>query len=998
MRNRISIIALAFAAFSPILANAQTAPTLLDSFDAQSVWRADASDGVSSVQTSVAGKNGNGLRMDYDFHNRSGYAFITRTLPITFPQDYEVSFYIRGQGPKNNLEFKVKDKSGDNVWWKFTRDFDPSNEWQLVKFKKRQFSFAWGPIADKTLKQTETMDFVISAGSGGKGFIEIDDLKITPLAIDNSPPPKPIITKDNNQTLVDLGKNREFGALKLSWDKFPSDYSVFALDEDGNQKNLANVSLSNQDTQIIKATESEARKIKITSKDGTQNLKNIEILPLEYAAGFNEFIQNNAKAAPIGTYPRNMSGQEEFWTLIGTDGGHDSALISEDGAIEVARLGFRIEPFIFEKGKRFDWSNVKIDHELKDKYLPIPSAIWKNNNWKLKTTTYVFGNRENSQTYGEYQITNTTNKPLELDLMLNLRPYQVNGPLQFLSTNGGYTPINEISFDDDKVKINDKIIKLTQKPNKTIAANYWQGEIAQNQNITTQSAKDEYGLSNGAVIYKVSLKPNETKTFAFLSPLSGQMPQDLDINAEKAKTEKFWREKLNQVQIEANGKGQEIANAIKTNLAYILMMRDGPMLRPGSRSYARSWIRDGAMISEGLLRLGLFQEAKDYLAWYTPFQFDNGKIPCCADFRGSDPVPENDSHGEYIYLVSQIYKYTHDKAILDKYWPNVTKTIEYINSQIDLEKTDKNKTPERANLYGLIPPTISHEGYMDKIAYSYWDDFWTLRGFQDAAEIALLRGDIETFEKYASMKDEFKQNLQNSIIATQKKYGIKYIAGAADRGDFDATSTTIALLLGLEDEFGKNLFQATFDKYWENFVKRRDIDKTWKDYTPYEWRVVSAFTRLGQAQKADAASQYFLDDRMPKEWNAFAEVVGREKREPRYIGDLPHGWVASDFIRSSLDRFFYEKSGFEVILGGGIDKNWLAGNGISIKGLLTTEGKITFNMHYIKGVLNVNIKGGDRFNYNIPAHLITKNVLIFNGKKIKTNGGDFVQYPPVEMK
>ncbi len=997
MKNRISIIALAFAAFSPILANAQTAPTLLDSFDGQSAWRADASDGVSAVQTSVAGKNGNGLRMDYDFHNRSGYAFITRALPITFPQDYEVSFYIRGQGPKNNLEFKVKDKSGDNVWWKFTRDFEPSNEWQLVKFKKRQITFAWGPIADKTLKQTETMDFVISAGAGGKGFIEIDDLKITPIAIDNSPPPQPIIAKENNQTLVDLGKNREFGALKLSWDKAPSDYSVTLLDEEGNEKNLTNVSLANQDTQIIKATESEAQKIKITSKDGAQNLKNIEILPLEYAAGFNEFIQNNAKAAPIGIYPRNMSGQEEFWTLIGTDGGHDSALISEDGAIEIARLGFRIEPFIFENGKRFDWSNVKIDHELKDKYLPIPSAIWKNNNWKLKTTAYVFGSRENSQTYGEYQITNTTNKPLNLDLMLNLRPYQVNGPLQFLSTNGGYTPINEISFDNDKVKINDKIIKLTQKPNKTIAANYWQGEIAQNQNITTQSAKDEYGLANGAVIYKVSLKPNETKTFAFLSPLSGQMPQNVDINAEKAKTEKFWRAKLNHVQIEANGKGQEIANAIKTNLAYILMMRDGPMLRPGSRSYARSWIRDGAMISEGLLRLGLFQEAKDYLAWYTPFQFDNGKIPCCADFRGSDPVPENDSHGQYIYLVRQIYKYTHDKAILEKYWPNVKSAFEYINSQRALERGEKNQTKDREALYGLMPPTISHEGYSDKIAYSNWDNFWTLRGMVDAVEIAM---DLEKTENDQMNLDryEFETDLKKAIEIAQKKYNLNYIPGAQDRGDFDATSTTIALLLNLEDRFPKEWFAATFDKYWENFVKRRDIDKVWKDYTPYEWRVVSAFTRLGKWDRANASSQFFLDDRLPKKWNAFAEVVGREKRTPRYLGDLPHGWVASDFIRSSIDRFFYEKGGYEAILGGGIDKNWLAGNGISIKGLLTTEGKITFNMRYIKGVLNVNVSGVDRFNYNIPAHLITKNVLIFNGKKIKTNGGDFIQNPPIVMK
>lgn len=997
MRNKISIIALALAAFSPICAMAQNAPTMLDNFDIQNTWKADASDGVSAIQTSVAGKNGNALRMDYDFHNRSGYAFITRILPITFPQDYEVSFYIRGSGPKNNLEFKVKDKSGDNVWWNFTRDFQPTNEWQLVKFKKRQFTFAWGPIADKTLKQTESMDFVISAGAGGKGFIEIDDLKITPLAIDNSPPPAPIILKDNAQTLVDLGRVREFGALKLVWDKAPSNYSVFAIDEDGNEKNLANVNLANQDMQIIKATESDARKIKIISQNGAQSLKNIEILPLEYASGFNEFIQNNAKSAPLGTYSRNMSGQEEFWTLIGTDGGHDSALISEDGAIEIARLGFRIEPFIFENGKRFDWSNVKIEHELKDKYLPIPSAIWKEKKWKLKTTTYVFGNSETSQTYGEYQITNTTNKSLILDLMLNLRPYQVNGPLQFLSTNGGYTPINEIAFDGDKIKVNDRIVKLNQVPNKSIAANYWQGEIAQNQNITTQSAKDEYGLANGAVVYKVSLKPNETKTFSFLSPLSGQMTQNLDIIAEKAKTEKFWREKLNQVQIEANGKGQEIANAIKTNLAYILMMRDGPMLRPGSRSYARSWIRDGAMISEGLLRLGLFQEAKDYLAWYTPFQFDNGKIPCCADFRGSDPVPENDSHGEYIYLVSQIYKYTHDKAILEKYWPNVKSAFEYINSQRLLERAEKNESPERRQLYGLMPPTISHEGYSDKIAYSNWDNFWTLRGMIDAVEIAMAlekpENDQMNLDRY-----EFETDLKNAIEIAQKKYNLKYIPGAQDRGDFDATSTTIALLLNLEDRFPKEWFNKTFDKYWDNFVKRRDIDKGWKDYTPYEWRVVSAFTRLGQADRANAASQFFLNDRLPKEWNAFAEVVGREKRTPRYLGDLPHGWVASDFIRSSIDRFFYEKTGFEVILGGGIDKNWLAGNGISINGLLTTQGKISFNMRYIKGILNVSVKGADEFNYSVPAQLITKNTLIFNGKKIKTNGGDFIQYPPVEMK
>jgi len=296
-----------------------------------------------------------------------------------------------------------------------------------------------------------------------------------------------------------------------------------------------------------------------------------------------------------------------------------------------------------------------------------------------------------------------------------------------------------------------------------------------------------------------------------------------------------------------------------------------------------------------------------------------------------------------------------------------------------------------------MPPTISHEGYSDKIAYSNWDNFWTLRGMGDAVEIAMAlekpENDQMNLDRY-----EFETDLKTAIELAQKKYNLKYIPGAQDRGDFDATSTTIALLLNLEDRFPKEWFSQTFDKYWDNFLKRRDIDKAWKDYTPYEWRVVSAFTRLGQADRANAASKFFLDDRLPKEWNAFAEVVGREKRTPRYLGDLPHGWVASDFIRSSIDRFFYEKSGFEVILGGGIDKNWLAGKGISINGLLTTKGKISFNMRYIKGILNVSVKGGDEFNYSIPAQLITKNILIFNGKKIETNGGDFIQYPPVIMK
>jgi hypothetical protein len=43
----------------------------------------------------------------------------------------------------------------------------------------------------------------------------------------------------------------------------------------------------------------------------------------------------------------------------------------------------------------------------------------------------------------------------------------------------------------------------------------------------------------------------------------------------------------------------------------------------------------------------------------------------------------------------------------------------------------------RAHLFGLMPPSISHEGYSDKAGlFSHWDNFWALRGYKDAVLMA----------------------------------------------------------------------------------------------------------------------------------------------------------------------------------------------------------------------------------------------------------------------
>jgi hypothetical protein len=66
-------------------------------------------------------------------------------------------------------------------------------------------------------------------------------------------------------------------------------------------------------------------------------------------------------------------------------------------------------------------------------------------------------------------------------------------------------------------------------------------------------------------------------------------------------------------------------------------------------------------------------------------------------------------------------------------------------------------------------------------------------------------------------------------------------------------------------------------------------------------RCIGAFARLGQDDKAWQMVAWFLSQRAVPGWKVWGEVVHRDKTEARFIGDMPHGWVGSDFVRSMWD-------------------------------------------------------------------------------------------------
>ncbi|HEY5972121.1 MAG TPA: carbohydrate binding domain-containing protein, partial [Pseudoxanthomonas sp.] len=132
-------------------ANAQDKPRALDDFSNASKWRVVTSNQVSGNLRQVDGVEGKALCLDYDFNGVSGYAGIQRDLPLEYPQNYQFSFQLRGDSPPNDLQFKLTDASGDNVWWVNKPKYDFPREWAEVRHKQRHIGKAWGPGADPVL-------------------------------------------------------------------------------------------------------------------------------------------------------------------------------------------------------------------------------------------------------------------------------------------------------------------------------------------------------------------------------------------------------------------------------------------------------------------------------------------------------------------------------------------------------------------------------------------------------------------------------------------------------------------------------------------------------------------------------------------------------------------------------------------------------------------------------------------------------------------------------
>ncbi|MEP6832688.1 MAG: hypothetical protein ABJB74_04805 [Gemmatimonas sp.] len=1007
-----------------------TPARVLDTFETREGWGSFPSDGVKLSLLMSGGVSGNAMTLAYNFDGRAGYAIARKAFPIGTPAgNWSFSFKARGSMRPNTLEFKLLDKSGENVWWYTIPEYQPTGVFETIAIRQRQVTFAWGPIGGGPPRDIAAIEIVVTAGSGGDGTLTIDDLVFTPLPADvpvsrvarvtatyTSGGSKPEFAIDSDSTTIwrakapvtqarpaitptlneldatptltlDLGGVRTYGGLVVQWSPNQQPrYVVVDSSNNGTSWGEAGRLFDIQGARsYLPITDGSSRFIRLrlsggAPADGQFGIRTLSVRPLEFAATPTALLHSIAADSPRGEFPRALHDEQVYWSVIGVNGGASEALLSEDGQLELAKRGPSLEPFLRLHNKLITWADVTPTQSLLDSVRPMPSVKWKTNGATMTVTAFVAGTVANSSTYARYRIVNTSRVAMSGTFALALRPIQVNPPWQFLNTPGGAARVDSLSWNGSTLSVNAglRVQPLTMAVNvgvTTLDAGESVSWIRTNRVPPARRVVDERAMGSAVMSWPVNLAPGDSTDIVVASRLDGSGDPSLvgagAATAVRAATTTrmkqvaaIWARDQDAVSIHLPKLAPPIAAAIKANLAWILINRDGPRIQPGSRSYERSWIRDGTLTAEALLRLGHSVEAKQFAEWYAPFQYPNGKIPCCVDARGADPVDEHDSHGEFIHLVYEVFKFSGDTAFAKRMWPHVKLAVQFMDTLRATHLTVAYQTDSLKAFRGLLPASISHEGYSAKPMHSVWDDGFALLGYQDALALATILND-STSEPIARSLAVFSANFTAAITGAMRRKGISYIPGSIELLDFDATSTTTLLSPGHSNTVTRMAAKNTLDRYFRSSSQRTRPDSIWENYTPYEWRTVGALLRLGERNAAATMVAQFMGDRRPINWQQWAEVVWRDARNPKFIGDMPHTWVGSDFIRSALDMLAYGgdclsdrqneatngmyytayKADCAMTIGAGIQRSWFVrGDSVVVRGLHTPHGILNYTL------------------------------------------------------
>ena len=292
------------------------------------------------------------MRLDFDFHGArrlgGGAQGVRRSSSPTTTRSPSGSAARRRPRTSSSSS---STRPATNVWWSVRRDFAFPHEWQTVRIKKRQISFAWGPAGGGELERSPRSRSRSPPAAAARAPCGSTTSTFTALPPDAPVRRPPVATRlvvaagalaargvdgagggwhsdpsdDGPQWLaLDFGERRELGGLVIDWERPAprADYEVETSDDGVGVDDSSRQVRAARRRPLVRADAGDRGALRAPAglrscrRAGSVSARSRSSRSSSRATP-NDFFAAVAKDARRGLYPRAFLGEKTSWTVVG---------------------------------------------------------------------------------------------------------------------------------------------------------------------------------------------------------------------------------------------------------------------------------------------------------------------------------------------------------------------------------------------------------------------------------------------------------------------------------------------------------------------------------------------------------------------------------------------------------------------------------------------------------------------------------------------------------
>jgi hypothetical protein len=425
----------------------------------------------------------------------------------------------------------------------------------------------------------------------------------------------------------------------------------------------------------------------------------------------------------------------------------------------------------------------------------------------------------------------------------------------------------------------------------------------------------------------------------------------------------FWQGKLNGsgMQVELPPSVAHLKDLYRLCRANLLILADEGQIHPGPTIYDDFWIRDSAIEGVAVALAGDTNLAARQFGTHYPrkFNVNNDRLDAVSTygFFGGDHEKNDrewDANGQALWAIGRFDRINNPSNGFGSslYYPYMLLGARWLR--------------DNRSQYGLLHSGWSAEHIGDKHQPHYWDDLWGIAGLYEAAKLAErinAREVGEIWDIYHALRGATIDSMR-WVLAEQARRGYweTFIpTGPGDVGRLD--STMIGMLayfhpcrLYMGNKLVSDIDQAarmTLQTIASHFLDGGGFrhDSAWNCYGPYlTLQLAHAFLLTGDRQQMDRCLGWSVGNAgysrvsrypSPEQWEVvqgawneqhcypIATDFGKFPSGSWYMGDIPHGWAAAEFLTLLRDIVFFEadEDGYaHIYVAPGLMPHWLGNN------------------------------------------------------------------------